>query len=145
VKDTCGGIKQSESALAAHAAARFDRGNSDNAPGSLWRRHVSVPICLVGSFVGPHILIPGIVHAILGGILLVACIGLWYRQCWARWLLILLSLVVALAIPIALVRELALTASIPESGAFFFLAIAALFALVALNLLTSAARAWFKS
>jgi len=103
----------------------------------------SVPLCLVGSFVGPHILIPGVVHALVGVALLVGCRGILSRQRWARWLMVLVSGFIVVSVPIWIVRDSLQAASIPD-GALFFLMFPVLFALLALNLISPTAGVWFK-
>lgn len=103
----------------------------------------SVPLCLTGSFVGLHILVPGIVHAVLGAVLLVACRGVLSQQSWARWLLVLVSGLFVFGVPILIARESLLAGGVPD-GALFFLVFPILFALIAFNLMSPAASVWFK-
>ena len=51
----------------------------------------SIPLCITGSFVGYHILIPGLLHAIVGAALHIGLQGLWGKRRWARWFLASLS------------------------------------------------------
>ena len=103
----------------------------------------SVPLCLVGSFSGPHILIPGVVHAVLGAVLLVSCRGIRSRQRWARWLIVVVSGLIVLAVPIWIARESLQSGRVPD-GALFFLIFPVLFVLLAFNLLSPSAGVWFK-
>jgi hypothetical protein len=109
---------------------------------ALYALGISSPTCLVGSFVGPHILIPALVHAIVGLVLVVGLVGILNRRGWARWLLILVTGSVALGQPIALVRE-AIAGPIDRVGVLFWLTIALLLGAVTLNLASSAVRVWF--
>ncbi len=79
----------------------------------------SVPLCLVGSFVGPQILIPGVVHAVLGAVLLVGCHGISSRQCWARSLMVLVSGLIVFAVPIWIARDSLQAGSVPDGALFF--------------------------
>jgi len=104
---------------------------------------MSVLFCINGLFGGLHVLILGVVHALLGAVLLVAWRGLLHRRRWSRWLLVLVSGLVAMALPIWTAREGLQAGSIPVA-AFFVVIISVLFALVTLNLLSSSASVWFK-
>ena len=103
----------------------------------------SVPLCLIGSFVGPQILIPGVLHAVLGAVLLVGCQGILSQQRWARWLMVLVSGLIVFAVPIWIARDSLQAGSVP-AGALFFLGFPFLFALLAFNLISPSASVWFK-
>jgi hypothetical protein len=103
----------------------------------------AVPLCLVGSFVGPQILIPGVVHAVLGAVLLVGCQGILRQQHWARWLTVLVSGLIVFAVPIWIARDSLRAGSVPD-GALFFLIFPGLFAVLAFNLISPSASVWFK-
>jgi hypothetical protein len=85
-----------------------------------------------------------VVHALLGLVLFVSWYGLLRRKRWARWMLLLVSGFVALALLIAIVGKSLGEGTFPV-GADYFLLIAALFALNTLALSTSSARAWFRN
>jgi hypothetical protein len=104
---------------------------------------VSVPLCITGSFVGWHILIPALVHAILGLTLVVGLLGILARRRWARWLLVLVTSLVALGLPIAMVRE-AIVADIDRVTVIFWLTISLTSAAVALNLSSPAVGVWLR-
>ena len=78
----------------------------------------SVPLCLIGSFVGPQILIPGVLHAVLGAVLLVGCQGILSQQRWARWLMVLVSGLVVFAVPIWIARDSLQAGSVPDGALF---------------------------
>ena len=103
----------------------------------------AVPLCLVGSFVGPQILIPGVVHAVLGAVLLVGCQGILRQRRWARWLTVLVSGLIVFAVPIWIARDSLRVGSVPD-GALFFLIFPGLFAVLAFNLISPSASVWFK-
>jgi hypothetical protein len=113
---------------------------------ALYAAATAGPGCMVGLFVGPHILIPAVVSAVLAPVLFLSWYGLHLRRHWAKWLLIVVSSVAALAIPIALVRDLmvgnveGLTA-IP--WLIPWLIIWLCFALIAFNLSSQSARVWY--
>ena len=99
------------------------------------------PGCIVGLFIGPHILIPALVLAAVVPVLFLSQRGLVHRRRWARWLLIVLSTVAALAITIAIVR--ALTAKeLDFPTAIPWLLFSLCSAWITLNLSGSAANAW---
>jgi hypothetical protein len=102
----------------------------------------SVPLCIGGAFVGWHILIPGLVHALLGLALVVGLVGILDRRRWARWLLVFVTGSVALGLPIALVRE-AIVGDIDGPAVVFWLTIALVSAAVTWNLSSSGVRCWF--
>ena len=104
---------------------------------------MSVLFCINGLFGNFHVFILGVVHALLGAVLLVAWRGLLHRRRWSRWLLVFVSGFVAITLPIWAARECLQAGSIPV-GAFFVLAISVLFALITLNLLSLSASAWFR-
>lgn len=111
---------------------------------ALYAEAMAVPLCISGAFVGPHILIPGVVHAILGPVLLVSCLGLWNRRRWARYLLLILSGVMALGLPVAIARD-AISGALGregKEGALVFLVFALVFGLIAWNLSRPAVRRW---
>jgi len=99
------------------------------------------PGCIVGLFVGPHILIPALVCAVLAPVLLLSRRGLVHQRRWARWLLIVLSAAAALALTIAIVRALT-GKEIDFPMAIPWLLIALCFALIALTLSGSSANIW---
>jgi len=109
----------------------------------LYAELASVPLCLAGLFVGPHIFVPGLFHAVLGVVLLAGWMGLLRRRPWARWLLLLASAFMVLAIPSWAVWESLQVWRISED-AVFFLPFSALFALITFNLASKRAGAWFK-
>src|SRR4051794_5124194 len=88
----------------------------------LYAAFVSIPICLVGSFVGPHILIPGIVHAVLASVLFYSWNGPLHQRRWARRLLIVLSAVGALALLVA-IGQSSIAQTSDVGAAIFFLAV----------------------
>jgi hypothetical protein len=99
------------------------------------------PSCIVGFFVGPHILIPAIVFAVLTPVLFVSRRGLEHRRRWARWLLIVLSAVAAPALTIAIVRAL-IAKEIDPAMATPWLLIVLCSAVIALTLAGSSASVW---
>jgi hypothetical protein len=103
----------------------------------------SVPLGLVGSFVGWHILIPALVHALLGLALVVGLLGILSRRRWARWLLVFVTGSVALGLPIGLVRE-AIVGEIDRAAILFWLTISRVSAAITLNLSSSTVRVWFR-
>jgi hypothetical protein len=109
---------------------------------ALYAAVMSVPLCCTGAFVGPHILIPGVMHAVLATILFSSWNGLLHQRRWSRWLLVILSGVVAPALSIAVLRGW-LFGDIDAGTTTFFLIISVAFALIASNLSSSAVRAWF--
>jgi hypothetical protein len=100
------------------------------------------PGILVGMFVGPHILVPALVHGALGVVLFILWKGVKRRSRFSRWSLIGLSLLVAFALPAVIVRE-AILGSIDFVGGGIFLGLAFTFAFTAALLLTAPATAWF--
>jgi hypothetical protein len=104
---------------------------------------VAVPGCLAGSFVGWHILIPAFVHAILGLTLVIGLLGILAQRRWARWLLVSVTGLVALGLPIALVRE-AVIASIDPVAVIIWSTIALISAAVTLSLSSRAVSVWFQ-
>jgi hypothetical protein len=103
---------------------------------------MSVPICVVGSFVGPQILIPGIVHAVLAFVLYYSWKGLLHQRRWARWLLVVLSALGALALLIA-IGQSSVAHTIDLVDAIFWLAVSLFFAVIAWALSTKSAGVWF--
>jgi hypothetical protein len=103
---------------------------------------MSVPLCCTGAFVGPHILIPGVMHAVLAVILFSSWNGLQHQRRWSRWLLVVLPAFVALALSIAVLRG-RMAGEIDAGSTVFFLIIALAFALIASNLASSAVQGWF--
>jgi hypothetical protein len=63
---------------------------------------ISMPLLLVGSFVGPTILAGGLVHATLFFILLLARRAIDRQMHWPKRALIVLSLLGAIALPVAI-------------------------------------------
>jgi hypothetical protein len=104
---------------------------------------MSVLFCINGLFGNFQIFIFGVVHASIGAVLLVAWRGLLHRRRWSRWLLVLISGLVAMVLPIWTAQECLQAGSI-FMGALFVLIIAVLFALITLNLSSPSASVWFK-
>jgi hypothetical protein len=102
----------------------------------------SLPACLAGSFVGPHILVPGIVAILTALLLCAAANGVLSRRSWARWLLFLLSMCGAFAFSTVALIGL-LHADIHPIAAFCFLALSVTFCFNVWALCGTSARAWF--
>jgi hypothetical protein len=100
------------------------------------------PGILVGMFVGPHILIPALVHGALGVVLFMLWRGVKKRSRPSRWSLIGLSLFVAFALAAAIVYE-AILGSIDVASGVVFLGLSFTFACTAVLLLSSPASTWF--
>lgn len=99
--------------------------------------------CVVGKYLGPALLVIGVLHLVVAVFLFVAVRGLLRRRRWARRLSVVLSALLATALLIAL--ALSLLAATPHGeGRIFFLIVAILFAVVALSLSTRSAHAWFE-
>ncbi len=105
---------------------------------------VSVLLCLAGSFTGPQILIPGLVHAVLAAILFCSWRGLRDRRLWARRLLIVLSAFGSLALLVLIVGS-AIAGEFSLGGAIFYGVISLFFALITWSLMTRSSRVWFKT
>ncbi len=103
---------------------------------------ISVPGIIAGLFVGPHLLIAAVVHALFAPVLIVSLTGLLRRKRWARWLLLVLSAIMALGLPIAIVRDWK-AGNIDVGTAIPWLLISLAFGLIALNLSDFNAIAWF--
>ncbi len=109
---------------------------------SLYAGAMSVPICLVGSFAGPHILVPGVIHAAMAAVLFFSWRGLTRRRRWARSLVVALSACAAIALITVIVYS-STVGPIDPVGAIFFLAVSLLFALNLWTLSTKSAILWF--
>jgi hypothetical protein len=103
----------------------------------------AVPLCITGSFVGWHILVPGLVHAILGLTLVVGLLGILARRRWARWLVVSVTSLVAFGLPVAMVRE-AIVANIDRVAVVFGMTISLISAAVTLNLSSPAVGVWLR-
>jgi hypothetical protein len=99
------------------------------------------PGCILGLFVGLHILIPALVFVALAPVLFLSQRGLMHRRRWARWLLIVLSAATALALTIAIFRAL-MGKEIDLPTAIPWLLISSCSALITLTLSGSSANIW---
>jgi hypothetical protein len=104
---------------------------------------ISLPICATGLFVGPHILITGVVHAILGILLLVAWRGLLHQRRWAMWTLLVVSGFVASSLPILLARDW-LGGRINLEHLRYWLVFPILFGLIVASLAIESSSKWFQ-
>jgi hypothetical protein len=104
----------------------------------------SVPLCSVGSFVGPQSLIPGLMRAVLGAVLLVGCQRILSQQRWARSLMVVVSGLIVFAVPTWIAQD-SLQAGSVSDGALFFLILPGLFAIIAFNLISPSASVRFKT
>jgi hypothetical protein len=102
------------------------------------------PGVLLGMFVGPHFLIPALVHGAFGLVLFILSKAVIKRSRWSRWSLFGFSLFSACALAATIVYE-AILGSIDAVGGVIFLGLSFTLAFTAVLLLSSSARTWFGS
>lgn len=103
---------------------------------------MSVPLCLLGSFVGPEILIAGVMHAAIAPVLFYSRKGLLEGRQRATLLLVFLSAFGGLALLVAIVQGWR-AGIIDVPGMIFWLAVSLYLSAIAWMLSTTTARAWF--
>jgi hypothetical protein len=112
----------------------------------LFNLATGIPVCVVGSFSGPHIFFPGVVQAVSGVALLVGWQGLLHRREWARWLLLLVSALMLVAIPTWIAWESWQSGSVAEGATLLMVLSVFLisYILIAISLASTRAGGWFK-
>ncbi len=104
---------------------------------------MAVPLCATGAFVGFHFLVPGLVHVLVAVVFFGSRKGLAARRNWARWLVAVLSALVALALTIALIYSALNDAQFEVGIAIFWGIIVLCFASIGVLLSGPWAGAWF--